>query len=261
MFRGKAQLHRAAWTLIHISALVVVAEHAPLQLGPHNRCSVSIGNRGSIFFCVCSEDLDLDIPFQKHGEDLDLPFHANGVDREVDELDFKLIQRRCSPNPSRDDNPLPVTCVPYIPPTNAGVGVANATEQPMTIQQLRLLAYRQRNNKGDQKNCVFCKNNGEAVFIYTSHCLKDENGRVLCPILREYKCPNCNAFGDNAHTLKYCPLSPDMPGMGALRTARTSTGKRRTLKPSDLPERLGRRPPPSQLLPADKFHKVIAPLL
>lgn len=53
--------------------------------------------------------------------------------------------------------------------------------------------------------CVFCKNNGETEQVYTSHKLKDNRNRTMCPRLREYKCTLCGGFGDNAHTIKYCP--------------------------------------------------------
>ena len=56
--------------------------------------------------------------------------------------------------------------------------------------------------------CVFCRNNGETEAVYTSHQLKDKLGRVTCPILRAYTCPTCGSNGDNAHTIKYCPLGP-----------------------------------------------------
>ena len=56
--------------------------------------------------------------------------------------------------------------------------------------------------------CDFCKNNGEGLFIFNSHKLKDDNDKlILCQIVREYECPNCHASRDQAHTLKSCPLS------------------------------------------------------
>lgn len=56
-------------------------------------------------------------------------------------------------------------------------------------------------------SCVFCRNNGEPLSIYGSHVVKDTFGRVTCPILRRYTCPICRSSGDDAHTIKYCPLN------------------------------------------------------
>jgi len=56
--------------------------------------------------------------------------------------------------------------------------------------------------------CVFCRNNKEDESVYTSHVLKDSEGRTVCPILRAYTCPICKANGDNSHTIKYCPENP-----------------------------------------------------
>ncbi|XP_014641322.1 PREDICTED: nanos homolog 1 [Ceratotherium simum simum] len=65
--------------------------------------------------------------------------------------------------------------------------------------------------KPELQVCVFCRNNKEAVALYTTHILKGPDGRVLCPVLRRYTCPLCGANGDNAHTIKYCPLSKVPP--------------------------------------------------
>lgn len=60
---------------------------------------------------------------------------------------------------------------------------------------------------GSGKVCVFCRNNGEAEAVYSSHQLKDPEGSVTCPILYIYTCPICGANGKNAHTIKYCPYN------------------------------------------------------
>ena len=52
--------------------------------------------------------------------------------------------------------------------------------------------------------CSFCKNNGEAEKIYTSHTMKNSKGKVTCPLLKIYICPICGQTGDNAHTITYC---------------------------------------------------------
>ncbi|XP_035024126.1 nanos homolog 1 [Hippoglossus stenolepis] len=79
--------------------------------------------------------------------------------------------------------------------------------------------------KPEPKVCVFCRNNGAPEEVYGTHILKTADGRVLCPILRAYTCPLCSANGDNAHTIKYCPLSKEQPGQRVARGGRV-VGKR-----------------------------------
>lgn len=83
-------------------------------------------------------------------------------------------------------------------------------------------------NRGKQepKICVFCRNNGAPEEVYGSHVLKTPDGRVVCPILRAYTCPLCSANGDNAHTIKYCPLSKEQPSQRPLKGGRAVGGKR-----------------------------------
>uniref|UniRef100_A0A3Q4AKX9 Nanos-type domain-containing protein n=1 Tax=Mola mola TaxID=94237 RepID=A0A3Q4AKX9_MOLML len=80
--------------------------------------------------------------------------------------------------------------------------------------------------KQEPKICVFCRNNGAPEEVYGSHVLKTPDGRVVCPILRAYTCPLCSANGDNAHTIKYCPLSKDQPSQRPLKGGRAVGGKR-----------------------------------
>ncbi|XP_053191842.1 nanos homolog 1-like [Scomber japonicus] len=79
--------------------------------------------------------------------------------------------------------------------------------------------------KPEPKVCVFCRNNGAPEEVYGTHILKTADGRVLCPILRAYTCPLCSANGDNAHTIKYCPLSKDQPSQRLAKGGRV-IGKR-----------------------------------
>uniref|UniRef100_A0A3Q4I395 Nanos C2HC-type zinc finger 2 n=1 Tax=Neolamprologus brichardi TaxID=32507 RepID=A0A3Q4I395_NEOBR len=58
--------------------------------------------------------------------------------------------------------------------------------------------------------CRFCKQNGETPRVYRSHKLKSDDGKVFCPILRNYTCPICEATGDSAHTRRYCPQMKQM---------------------------------------------------
>lgn len=74
---------------------------------------------------------------------------------------------------------------------------------------LEVMAFKERKKAlrraKSKKICVFCKNNGESTSVYTSHVLKDSDGKVSCPVLRKYTCPVCGIYGDEAHTIKYCP--------------------------------------------------------
>ncbi|XP_051894889.1 nanos homolog 1 [Pristis pectinata] len=81
--------------------------------------------------------------------------------------------------------------------------------------------------KQEPRICVFCRNNGAPEDVYGSHVLKTSDGRVVCPILRAYTCPLCNANGDNAHTIKYCPLSKDQPQQRVLKGGRAVGGGKR----------------------------------
>uniref|UniRef100_H3CYX0 Nanos homolog 1 n=1 Tax=Tetraodon nigroviridis TaxID=99883 RepID=H3CYX0_TETNG len=74
--------------------------------------------------------------------------------------------------------------------------------------------------KPEPRVCVFCRNNGAPEEVYGTHILKTADGRVLCPILRAYTCPLCSANGDNAHTIKYCPLSKDQAHQRAAKGGR-----------------------------------------
>ncbi|XP_029729869.2 uncharacterized protein LOC115254181 [Aedes albopictus] len=67
---------------------------------------------------------------------------------------------------------------------------------------------RRKRSKENEDYCVFCYNNREKQEIYLDHCCRDEEGYVICPKLRKYVCPYCQATGQLAHTKKYCPKKP-----------------------------------------------------
>ncbi|XP_072041680.1 uncharacterized protein [Amphiura filiformis] len=111
--------------------------------------------------------------------------------------------------------------------------------QPFAPRNTRKLVSRlpSAKNRRTPTWCVFCKNNGESEMVYGAHILKDSEGRTSCPILRNYTCPICGVSGDGAHTIKYCPLNKEEtfpPSIGLLKTARTSTGKKRDCMSSML---------------------------
>lgn len=92
----------------------------------------------------------------------------------------------------------------YPGPPSDGDPFTQRRDPPSVLLQRKKAAAAAK-NASKQDVCVFCRNNGESESLYTSHCLKDTEGRVTCPVLRAYTCPICGANGDNAHTIKYCP--------------------------------------------------------
>ncbi|XP_062593699.1 nanos homolog 1-like [Saccostrea cucullata] len=59
----------------------------------------------------------------------------------------------------------------------------------------------------EDRGCALCKKNRKPQSFYSTHVLKDNNGVVICPVLREFTCPKCGATGDRAHTLRHCPIA------------------------------------------------------
>uniref|UniRef100_A0A3Q2EE13 Nanos homolog 1 n=1 Tax=Cyprinodon variegatus TaxID=28743 RepID=A0A3Q2EE13_CYPVA len=108
-----------------------------------------------------------------------------------------------------DDSPGPLDCC-----CCCGLGGRESPSHGGSLTACDLFSAERRRKqtqrcKPEPKVCVFCRNNGAPEEVYGTHILKTADGRVLCPILRAYTCPLCSANGDNAHTIKYCPLSKD----------------------------------------------------
>lgn len=88
----------------------------------------------------------------------------------------------------------------------------NTTIQNMENDQQRL-NFKNSNNKNNANSksrkrmeCAFCKNLPDQQDNYKTHWLKDNEKRVICPVLRRYCCPIChNGGGDDAHTMRFCP--------------------------------------------------------
>lgn len=113
-------------------------------------------------------------------------FRRNGFECDLDDLDAYQVQlRRQSVHDrisvKKENNPIVLEVMAF-------------KEKKKALRRAK-----------SKKNCVFCKNNGESTAVYTSHVLKDGDGKTTCPVLRKYTCPLCGKTGDEAHTIKYCP--------------------------------------------------------
>lgn len=58
------------------------------------------------------------------------------------------------------------------------------------------------NNEVIKKHCSWCYNASKNKKVYTSHTLKDERGKIICPKLLKTVCRNC---GKTGHVMgKFC---------------------------------------------------------
>ena len=100
--------------------------------------------------------------------------------------------------------PMPewIRCVPAVQPRRRDDSLSNNSESD-DLSSTSSISDTSRCSP-TSTCCAFCKQNGETEKIYRSHKLKAKDGRVICPILRSYICPICDATGDKAHTRRYC---------------------------------------------------------
>jgi len=165
-------------------------------------------------------------------------FENNGRETELDELDrlfrgldagdvrrqmaLQQQQELSSPVASPDSASIPSPTAPHSSDSLTRHVAPDAVEDILTKAKLiEILRERERLQRSKARRlqkkgatgaatgkvCVFCRNNGEAEAVYTSHQLKDPEGAVTCPILYIYTCPICGANGKSAHTIKYCPYN------------------------------------------------------
>lgn len=129
------------------------------------------------------------------GRDFDLIYDTMSCNS----TDFPSYPSIPSPPLSMNNEP-----VPYNPSLEAFLA---CQKNVLSRLQPGVMLKENRNSKTANKAtvCVFCRNNGESREFYSSHTLKDVDGKTSCPILRAYTCPLCKANGDNSHTIKYCP--------------------------------------------------------
>ena len=157
-----------------------------------------------------------------------------------------------------------VTTTGLLQPVSTQVGSSSSSPQSQAVSASRLPPSVQLARKLTAKSmCVFCKNNGEMESVYGSHVLKNEEGAIVCPILRAYTCPICGVSGDNAHTIKYCPQGNNESTIKALKQTRNSTARRTSPSVSTLSSvhSIGAHPAgisPSQHLPSVSSNHVAA---
>jgi hypothetical protein len=59
------------------------------------------------------------------------------------------------------------------------------------------------NNALKKSFCKVCCDAGKSESEYTNHCVKNNTGKVICPILLNQLCRYCSKKG---HTVSYCPV-------------------------------------------------------
>ncbi|CAF3385198.1 unnamed protein product [Rotaria socialis] len=117
--------------------------------------------------------------------------------------------------------PSPVPSMIPSSPTTSSSSSSNSNKRSSIILPLRSVSFDlsslvvtarwRREQLGEYIECAFCKANGESYDIYSSHRLRDNEKMItLCPILRAHKCPRCQVSGDQAHTMKYCPIKAEI---------------------------------------------------
>uniref|UniRef100_A0A2I3HR53 Nanos C2HC-type zinc finger 3 n=1 Tax=Nomascus leucogenys TaxID=61853 RepID=A0A2I3HR53_NOMLE len=124
-------------------------------------------------------------------------------------------ETRLSPQPEPEPVLEPVSALEPMPAPES-VPVPGPKDQKRSLES----------SPAPERLCSFCKHNGESRAIYQSHVLKDEAGRVLCPILRDYVCPQCGATRERAHTRRFCPLTGQGYTSVYSHTTRNSAGKK-----------------------------------
>lgn len=129
-------------------------------------------------------------------------FMSNGIERELDQFDRRIGAKNSAK--SRLTNLLP----PGIEPTPEMAQLAFKAflydrERQRVAAGLTPISKR----RSKINYCRFCKNNGEEEWVYTNHVLKDDEGRITCPILFHYRCPLCLQTGERAHTISHCPFN------------------------------------------------------
>ncbi|CAD5119614.1 DgyrCDS8215 [Dimorphilus gyrociliatus] len=134
---------------------------------------------------------------------------------------FTPIPTPTSPPPPPPPLPSPLPAMRFLPPNlncqptaipKIGIFGESITSTPFSYPQVIRPSPPKFNIPSRKDNsgaifCVFCKNNRTASSTYMSHTIRDNDNKITCPLLRAYVCPVCFANGDNAHTIRYCPLT------------------------------------------------------
>lgn len=184
----------------------------------------------------------LDSDYLKRNSDELMKRYADELEREKEkhltnelyfvayDMDLNNLTNTISPPSSSSSLPSSSIIIPSLAPTfevspeeseSKKIASTTSTQRIKTIAKTSNGGCRRRGRKktssdsttsptptsSDRPFCTFCKNNGCSPNDYYSHILRDpETKKVICPSLRNYKCPYCgNTDKDFAHTKTHCP--------------------------------------------------------
>ena len=79
--------------------------------------------------------------------------------------------------------------------------------------------------------CKVCKDSGEPESVYSTHFVKDNKGKPICPKLLALNCRSC---GESGHTVKFCKKTTKTTTEKKAPFSQVSSPKKVPLTPTNM---------------------------